>query len=454
MIINKIMNCLTKFPKFRGGWSKDTRRAVKDEARRLSLPEGLSLAETLYLLRNNLKEIPRCKRCNKQLTFAKSVGKFLTYCSSHCSANSETTREKNRETVSTRYGVTNVRNINKDKRFRAQFKENFKKLEAFKDKIVPLFTDEDFRGGFSHNPYPFQCIRCSKKFESKFSNMKLKCPKCDRVYTDIEAIAKEILDNFKVDYQAHNRKILWREKRELDFYIPSHKLAIETHGLWFHTEKFFPRDYHKEKEEICRKKGITLIQIFSDEILHRKKAVVNELAHLLNPNQKTLQKQEIEIKQISHVEGNGFLEEFCPLEKDDSFIQFGAFFGDRLVSVMTMKEKGNTIIITRFCVDAEFKKDIFFNLFIETVVKRFLCKKIIVQHDRRWFGEQDFYLKSGFQRDLDIGPQQFFIQKSKRVSKKQLMNKLKTQRFSSKRIQNLDHITLFDGGLCQFTKSI
>lgn len=52
---------------------------------------------------------------------------------------------------------------------------------------------------------------------------------------------------------------------ELDLYLPNSKLAIEYHGLYYHSEKSVDRRYHLDKLERCQQAGIDLIQIFSDE---------------------------------------------------------------------------------------------------------------------------------------------------------------------------------------------
>ena len=60
--------------------------------------------------------------------------------------------------------------------------------------------------------------------------------------------------------------------KQLDFYIPSMKLAIEYCGLWYHSELFgyVDRKTHKNKYFECKKLGIRLITIFEDEWLSKQ----------------------------------------------------------------------------------------------------------------------------------------------------------------------------------------
>ena len=54
--------------------------------------------------------------------------------------------------------------------------------------------------------------------------------------------------------------------KELDIYIPSHNLAVEFNGLYWHTEKQGKDQYyHYNKWKMCNDQGIRLITIWEDE---------------------------------------------------------------------------------------------------------------------------------------------------------------------------------------------
>lgn len=55
---------------------------------------------------------------------------------------------------------------------------------------------------------------------------------------------------------------------ELDVYFPDHKVAVEIHGLRFHSEVSGGkgRQYHQNKFEVCRKHGIHLYQFWDIEV--------------------------------------------------------------------------------------------------------------------------------------------------------------------------------------------
>lgn len=84
-------------------------------------------------------------------------------------------------------------------------------------------------------------------------------------YTKPEHFIKDILDENNIEYEFNTIKVI--PPQELDFYIPSHNLAIEVCGLYWHRHTLLKDShYHVKKLEACLAQGIQLITIFSDQI--------------------------------------------------------------------------------------------------------------------------------------------------------------------------------------------
>lgn len=64
---------------------------------------------------------------------------------------------------------------------------------------------------------------------------------------------------------------------ELDVYFPDHKIAVEFHGLRFHSELTGGKSrlYHQNKFEVCRKHGIHLYQFWETEVNGKTDLVVD-----------------------------------------------------------------------------------------------------------------------------------------------------------------------------------
>ena len=79
------------------------------------------------------------------------------------------------------------------------------------------------------------------------------CGKCSN--NGISKEEKELnnwLNSLGIITETNNKNIL--NGLELDIYIPSHNLAIEYNGLYWHSEEFIDKNYHINKTELCEKK--------------------------------------------------------------------------------------------------------------------------------------------------------------------------------------------------------
>ena len=63
-----------------------------------------------------------------------------------------------------------------------------------------------------------------------------------------------------------NRKVC---NAEIDVYIPKHKVGIELHGLYYHSELFQSTLYHRYKAEEADKAGIKLFQIWEHDFWNK-----------------------------------------------------------------------------------------------------------------------------------------------------------------------------------------
>ena len=95
-----------------------------------------------------------------------------------------------------------------------------------------------------------------------------------------------IIPNVKI--QMRNRRII--APLELDIYLPEYKIAIECNPTYTHNStvppfgdraKVLPPYYHKEKSDLCKKKGIFLFHIFGYEWKNKQSVIKSMLANLL-----------------------------------------------------------------------------------------------------------------------------------------------------------------------------
>ena len=379
----------------------------------------LSLGAKIHILRNDIKEIPKCEACSKELTFAKSVAKFLTFCSTKCSANSKETVTKRQQTNLIKYGSTNV--LRSDSVIKQteekmllkhgvktflesdEYKQRFASgdimrksnpelnrqrmlewsfanvLPNFKNKVIPLFTLEDYTGGGSGKHYPWECVRCKSVFHNYYVRQKNtwpKCPKCDAAYTDIEYAVINFLATKNIPCKLRDRKTI--PNRELDIYIPEKNLAIELNGLYYHSEKKLDDiNYHIKKTKLCRSKNIDLIQIFADEIYYKKQLCISKIKNRLGINRK-ISASECTIKPIDGC--TNFLTKYTFRGELPANTKLGAFYKNKLVGVMTF----NGDIICQFATLYSFEITNLFDVFVAFYTKEFLQSELNYFADIRW----------------------------------------------------------------------
>lgn len=214
----------------------------------------------------------------------------------------------------------------------------------------------------------------------------------------------EFLTEIGVEYLTNNKSVL--NGTELDIFIPSHNIAIEYNGLYWHSEKRGKhKNYHLDKTKKCLTKNIKLIHIFSDEWSSKKDIIKERLKNLLNKNEHKIYARNCEIVNITKEEKRLFLDTHHLQGNDKSTIYYGLKHNDKLVSVITLgnlrsslghkNKENNTLELYRYCnlnVVGGFSK------LLKYVIKHHNPTKILTYADRNWSpsDEHCFYGKSGF----------------------------------------------------------
>lgn len=105
-----------------------------------------------------------------------------------------------------------------------------------------------------------------------------------------QSLLEEIVENFLIanglEYEKRTRKVI--SPKELDFYLPDYKLALEVNDIWSHNSTIGPAgclpkpiNYHFNKTMMCLEKGIRLIHIYEPYLLneHSWKIIQDIILH-------------------------------------------------------------------------------------------------------------------------------------------------------------------------------
>ena len=123
---------------------------------------------------------------------------------------------------------------------------------------------------------------------------------------------------------------------ELDIYIPSHKLAIEFNGDYWHSDVYKDRYYHQNKTIACAKQGIQLIHIFEyewDNVACQEK-IKQYLMDKISNSAKRVFARKCEIREINSNIAYEFLNRYHLQGGCNSAVNIGAYIKDELIGVM------------------------------------------------------------------------------------------------------------------------
>jgi hypothetical protein len=79
--------------------------------------------------------------------------------------------------------------------------------------------------------------------------------------------------------EKNNRKIL--DGKEIDIYIPDLSLAIEFNGIYWHSDLFVEREYHRNKVLLALKSNIRLIHIYENDWVDDRESIKNTLKNII-----------------------------------------------------------------------------------------------------------------------------------------------------------------------------
>lgn len=252
------------------------------------------------------------------------------------------------------------------------------------------------------------------------------CPHC---YNNISKPETEIFDFVKSIIEtddiitANDRTVL--ENNEIDIFIKNKNIGIELNGLYWHSELYKDKNYHKNKLEKCLQKDIRLMQFFEDEWNQKKEIVQSMIKNSLGQNEFKIYARKCDIREVSNSEANSFLNENHIQGQCIAKYRYGLYHNDILVSLMTFgaprknmngENKDGHYEMIRFCnklnINVVGGASKLFSYFIKTIAPR----EVISYCDRRFY-LGNIYNLMGFKLTHISAPSYFYNIKGKRYNR-------------------------------------
>ena len=212
--------------------------------------------------------------------------------------------------------------------------------------------------------------------------------------------------------KQRDREIL--RPKELDIYIPSHNLAIEYCGEFWHSlgsveEVKAKKAAHHEKYLACKALGIRLLTVYESEWLQRGYALRRLFRNALGKGRGKLMARKCELKKVPNKEARSFYERYHPQGGDGSGEHYGLYWNGKLVACMRFSfgtndrgsNKARVWTLARYAT----------RITVAGAASR-LFKAFITEHaptevksfsDNRYF-EGGMYEQLGFRLEEDTGP--------------------------------------------------
>ena len=209
-------------------------------------------------------------------------------------------------------------------------------------------------------------------------------------------------------------------RMSIDIWVPSTKLAIEYHGLVWHSEKYRKRlDY--EKYKICLNNGIKLIQIYEDEWRDKQEIIKAQLQDILAFEKKKRINPTFEIvKGKTPKEAREFLDAHHYLGAASGCVTIVAKHKEEIVGVWVfMKREEGVILWHRACWHPAYKAwnphEKALNLALPEL-RSMGFKRMVTFSDNR-FHTGELYERLGFKFEEEIPPSYYYTNGDIRVSK-------------------------------------
>ena len=315
---------------------------------------------------------------------------------------SEKVREKSKKTCLEKYGVefSSQSNVFKEKVRQCYRKKFYRALNSdrLKGLVKPLFSLEEYTG--VDTKYKFQCVKCNNIFEGYLYNGRIpRCYNCYPVIKNISSKYEEEIYNWLnsldiINIQRNIRSVIGR--CELDIYLPVCNLAIEFNGLWSHSEVSGNKDknYHLNKTNLCKEKGIELIHIFEDEWINKQDIVKSIIKNKLGLIDNKIYARECEIKEVDKEEAVLFLINNHLQEPVVSRYNYGLYFNDELVYLISLSKsrfnKNYEYELIRSCGKINTNVIGGFNKLINYAKKELNITSLISYVDKRYFNGKGY----------------------------------------------------------------
>ena len=147
---------------------------------------------------------------------------------------------------------------------------------------------------------------------------------------------RELLDKYNIDYKFSIRNII---SKELDIYIPSHNIAIEFNGVYWHSDKNKENNYHINKYKECQEKGIQLITIWEDQYVNHPEICESIILSKLGIYSEKIHGRKCTIEKVDSKTANDFYINNHLQSKCNASVHYALKYNGKIVAMMSFGKR-------------------------------------------------------------------------------------------------------------------
>ena len=299
--------------------------------------------------------------------------------------------------------------------------------ETYLEDILPdEYTWLDEYNGNNKERLRIKHATCDREYRVRPNDIQQgwgRCPYCNVNISEPEREMSKYIS------EIYNGEIIrnYKDKMELDVYIPELKIGFEYNGIYWHSDKIIKdKNYHLKKKEYFKEKGIDVIFIDEYDWENKNDLVKSMISNKIGVNKKIPARKTI-FREISSSEEREFLNENHIQGFAISSCRYGLYYNDELVSVISFikgrKNVGdlNSVELLRFASKKGYTIQGGFSKLMKNCVpllsKKYedLCK--IKTYADYSISNANVYLKNGFEFLKMSKPSHTYYHNKKKVNR-------------------------------------
>jgi hypothetical protein len=217
----------------------------------------------------------------------------------------------------------------------------------------------------------------------------------DEIYDYISSVC-----DLKIE--RSNRTLI--SPKEIDIVIPELNLGIEVCGVYWHSDEFKTRRYHRDKLLRMIERDYRLITIFESDWNLKRSIVKSRLKSIIGKN-KVIYARRTQCCELSRDQSNRFIDVNHLQGKRGAKYRYGLMHDGELVAAMTLS---STHEIIRYCTLLEHNVVGGASKLLKYHINKTNPLEITTFADRRW-GEGDLYRKMGFTFVSNTPPNYYYF---------------------------------------------